>query len=80
MKSFEKNHLAQMVHPVSGKTAIWAPAIGAPGPRSPPCLCQAAIMAPAIWAPELRAGAPIAQNHLKQVSGPPDVLFLASGA
>ena len=59
----------------SGRAAILAPGIGAPGPRSPPCLCQAAI-----GAPELRAGAPIAQNHLKQVSGILDVLFLASGA
>ena len=27
----------------SGRAAIWAPAIGVLGPRSPPCLCKGAI-------------------------------------
>ena len=43
-----------MGHPASGNAAIWAPAIGDPGPDR-----KAAIGAPAIGTPELRAGAPI---------------------
>ena len=34
--------------PASGKVAIWAPAIGAVGSRSPPCLCDDGVSA-GIW-------------------------------